>query len=95
MYRVFQVLIKILLKVATGVYYLPGLHGSCSAAHEPNGKSESSITKTYWTSDWKALYLPFREITYTKIPQTYRDQWSIMIIRCRYGMWDIALLYVQ
>ena len=42
-----------LLEVAGGVYYLPGLGGSCSSAHQPKGKSESSIIKPYWTSDHK------------------------------------------
>ena len=39
-----EVLIKILLEVAAGVYGLPGLHGSCSSAHQPSIKSEPSVT---------------------------------------------------
>ena len=39
-----EVLILILLEAATGVSYLPELHASCSSAHQPNGKSESSVT---------------------------------------------------
>ena len=42
---VVEVLIKILLEVATGVYYLHGLHGRCSSTNQPSGKSESSVIK--------------------------------------------------
>ena len=35
------------LEVAAGVHYLPGLDGSCNSAHQPNGKSESGVTKSY------------------------------------------------
>ena len=34
-----------ILEVAVRVYYLPGLYGSCSSAHQPYRKSESSVTK--------------------------------------------------
>ena len=47
-----------ILEVAPGVYpewVYPGLNGSCSSAHKPNGKPESSVTETYWMSDHKAL----------------------------------------
>ena len=33
----------------TGLYYLPGLHGSRSYAHQPCEKSESGVTNTYRT----------------------------------------------
>ena len=38
------------------LHCFPGLDGSCSSAHQPKGKSESSVTKTYGSSDHKALY---------------------------------------
>ena len=34
---------KILLKVATGVHYLPGLHGSCSTAQQPSAQCPGSV----------------------------------------------------
>ena len=36
--------VTVLLEVATGVYYSPGLDGSCSSAHQPKGKSESKLS---------------------------------------------------
>ena len=45
-----------LATVFTGsCYFLPGLGGSCSSAHQPNGKLQSSIPNSYSVSDRKAL----------------------------------------
>ena len=37
-----------LLKVATSVYYLPGLNGSCSSANQPKGICKEAYYKTLW-----------------------------------------------
>ena len=38
-------LVSIFLKVATHVFYLPGLDGSCSSAHQPRGTCKETPTK--------------------------------------------------
>ena len=51
-----------LLEVSARVYYLPGLDGGCSSAHQTSGKSESSVTKTCGTSDRKTLYCTMGDV---------------------------------
>ena len=41
-------------KLLATVFYLPGLDGNCTSAHQPKRKTESSVTKTYRTSDPKS-----------------------------------------
>ena len=39
-------LVNVFLEIATVVYYLPGLDGSCSSAHQPKGTCKESSHQT-------------------------------------------------
>ena len=37
------------LCVATGIYYLPELHGNCGSAHQPKGTCKKTVAKPTWS----------------------------------------------
>ena len=47
----------VFIEVDAGVYYCPGLHGSCSSAHRPKGARKETVTKPITSTNITASFI--------------------------------------